>query len=64
MARIALKKARLSLNLSQDDLGEKLGISNRTVSDYETGKVKQGKPEIWDKLETIFGVPQKVLRQK
>ncbi len=34
-----IKKIRLSSNLSQKRFGSKLGISEKTVSAYETGKI-------------------------
>ena len=34
-----IKAARIIAGLSQDDLGEKLGISKMAISKYETGTV-------------------------
>lgn len=34
-----IKKLRLKLNMSQDRFGKKIGISGKTVSAYETGKI-------------------------
>lgn len=33
-----LKKARLAADLTQEDLAEKIDVSNKTISAYETGR--------------------------
>jgi transcriptional regulator with XRE-family HTH domain len=33
-----LRKARLAADLTQEDLAEKIGVSNKTISAYETGR--------------------------
>jgi len=34
-----IKKLRLKLNMSQDRFGKKIGVSGKTISAYETGKI-------------------------
>lgn len=43
-----LKEARLSANLTQDAMSEKLGIPKRTIQDWESGKRKP--PEYVERL--------------
>ena len=53
-----LKKARLSLNLSQTDLAEKTGISERTIYSYEqTGKYPRegNRPKLAEALNVTIG---------
>jgi transcriptional regulator with XRE-family HTH domain len=64
MKRINLIEARKAANITQKQLGKLLNIANTTICDYENGRVKQGKPFIWDRLEVVLGVPQQVLRGK
>jgi len=34
-----IKKLRLKLNMSQDRFGKKIGVTGKTISAYETGKI-------------------------
>jgi len=38
MSKTRLKELRESRNLSQDQLGKAIGVNQRTISQYETGK--------------------------
>ena len=57
-----LKKARLTAGLTQQQLADKLGISLRYYKYIEAGSVT-GHVELWDELEDLFGVHQRVLRE-
>lgn len=46
-----IKKLRLKLNMSQDRFGKKIGVSGKTVSAYETGKITPP-------LETIYKISE------
>ncbi len=62
MPRENLKKARKEAGLTQQQVAEILGIKVRTYQDIEYGKVL-GKITHWDKLEDLFNLPQRWLRE-
>lgn len=51
-----LKNLRTSQNITQEHLAQQLGISKRTVINYESGKCYPKNTEIFSKLANIFGV--------
>ena len=51
-----LKKLRHKKNLTLRELGEKVGMRNSTLSQYETNK-REPKLETWQKLADFFNVP-------
>ena len=57
-----LKTARLKHGMTQNDAARALGISWRYFQDIEAGR-REGKAALWDKLEDLFRVPQRALRQ-
>lgn len=57
-----LKQARKAAGLTQQDMAEKLGISARQYQRIEGG-VSNGTFELWDTLEDLTGVHQRVLRE-
>ena len=56
-----VKSLRESKNLTQKQLGERIGISRPTINLWERGKVKPTKPEIIEKLANALGVTVKDL---
>ena len=54
--------ARKKAKLTQLDVANILGISVRHYQNIEYG-TRQGSIEIWDKLEDLFGIPQRQLRE-
>lgn len=58
-----LQAARKDAGLTQEQLAEKLEISLRYYQNIEAGD-RNGDFEIWDKLEDIIGIHQRILRQK
>ena len=38
MAKIPLNAARVAAGLTQEELGEKMGVSRQTIINWETGK--------------------------
>lgn len=54
-----IKSIRMSLKLSQRSFGDKCGLSNTTISDYESGK-KQPKHESLEKMITAFNINPRV----
>ncbi len=52
----SLKKLRKKLNMSQQEFGEALGVSNRAVSKWEKGLSKPGM-QTWLKISERFNVP-------
>lgn len=57
-----LKKARMEAGLTQEGLAELLGISTIHYQKIEAGE-RTGSFEIWDKLEDIMRIHQRVLRE-
>lgn len=49
-----LKNKRIECGLLQEDVAEKMGISQRTISSWETGRTVP-KLDDYDKLAQIFG---------
>lgn len=50
-----LKELREQKHLTLQELGDKLGLANNTLSQYETGK-RQPRLETWQKLADFFNV--------
>ena len=51
-----IKELREKNNLTLKELGQKTGMVNNTLSQYETGK-REPKLETWNKLAEYFNVP-------
>lgn len=60
--RINLKNARKEKGMTQKEVAEYLKVSARCYQSIELGK-RDGKFEYWDKLEDLFGIHQRILRQ-
>lgn len=50
-----IKQLRQKNNLTLKELGQKVGMANNTLSQYETGK-REPKLETWQKLASFFHV--------
>lgn len=50
-----IKELRLKHNLTLKELGQKVGMANNTISQYETGK-RQPNIEKWQKIADYFDV--------
>lgn len=48
-----IKKIRIELQLSQEALARKLGVSVRTVARWEAGKSKPS-PLAWEKIQRLL----------
>jgi transcriptional regulator with XRE-family HTH domain len=59
--RTNLINARLSRKMSQQELGEMVGITGQAICKLERGHI-EGRARTWDILEDILGMPQRVLR--
>ena len=57
-----LKQARLNAGMTQQQVADKLGIIEQAYQKIEYGK-RIGKIETWDKLEDLFGIHQRILRE-
>ena len=55
-----IKELRQKNNLTLKELGQKIGMANNTLSQYETGK-REPKIETWNKLAEYFNVPTSYL---
>lgn len=49
-----LKKHRINAGLTQDELGLKLGVTCRTIQNYESGSVYPKKRETYRQLAELF----------
>ena len=56
-----IKELRQKNNLTLKELGQKIGMANNTLSQYETGK-REPKLETWNKLADYFHVPVAYLK--
>ncbi len=56
-----LKKARQEAELTQKQVAQYLEICERHYKYMESGKVT-GNVELWDKLEDLFNIHQRILR--
>ena len=52
-----LKRLRMKKRLTQEELGDMLGITKGAIQKYESGKIKNFKVETVRKLSTIFDIP-------
>lgn len=50
-----LRQARISSGLTQEELALKLGVTCRTLQNYESGNVYPKKRELYDRLADFFG---------
>ena len=60
--REKLKAARKAAGLTQQNMADRLGISLRYYQNIETGD-RTGDYYIWDNLEDITGIHQRILRE-
>lgn len=60
--REQLKQARKQIGMTQQQMAEKLEISLRYYQHIEAGQ-RTGDFAIWDELEDITGVHQRILRK-
>lgn len=60
--RSNLKKARQDAGLTQQQVADRLGIGLRHYKLIEAGTTV-GRVELWDALEDLFGIHQRVLRE-
>lgn len=54
--RITLEAARVNANLIQKDAAKKIGVSLKTLQNYESGKTKPN----WDtlnRMSTVYKIP-------
>lgn len=52
-----VREARKKLNISQDDLSNKMGVSRRTVTSWETDKSFPRTRKVYEKLAETLDVP-------
>ncbi|MCI9174443.1 MAG: helix-turn-helix transcriptional regulator [Lachnospiraceae bacterium] len=57
-----LKEARQKAGMTQQQMADKLGINERYYKAIESGE-RLGSIWIWDMLEDIFNINQRVLRE-
>lgn len=57
-----LKEARQNAGMTQKEVAEYLGISERYYRQIEAGQ-RNGDFTLWDSLEDLFGIHQRILRE-
>ena len=62
VSRPNLKRARIDKGMTQQQVADHLGISLRHYCRMESGEIV-GFVELWDDLEDLFSIHQRVLRQ-
>ena len=60
--RVNLREARMNLGYTQEKMSEVVGISPIYYQKIEEG-TRTGNFAIWDKLEDITGIHQRILRE-
>lgn len=60
--RKRLKEARQKAGMTQQQVADKLDISERYYKHIEAGQ-RTGDFTLWDTLEDLFGVHQRILRE-
>lgn len=60
--RKQLKEARMRAGLTQQQMAEKLDISLRYYQNIEAGE-RTGDFTLWDTLEDLLGIHQRILRE-
>ena len=60
--RETLKKARQDAGLTQKQVAEKVGLKVGSYQQIELGQ-RIGRIETWDKLEDLFSIHQRILRE-
>jgi transcriptional regulator with XRE-family HTH domain len=60
--RKRLQEARKAKNLTQQQMADKLGVSLNYYQKIEAGD-RTGEYSIWDTLEDITGIHQRILRE-
>lgn len=60
--REKLKAARKAAGLTQQQMAERLGVHERYYKALESGE-RLGSITLWDELEDLFGIHQRVLRE-
>lgn len=60
MARSKLKKKRMSLNLTQQETADLIGITRTYYTEIENGN-RECKIQIWLKIAKAFGIPDSEL---
>lgn len=51
-----IKRLRIEHNMTQEELGEKVGIKRAAINKYEKGNVENMKRSMIEKMSSIFGV--------
>jgi transcriptional regulator with XRE-family HTH domain len=59
-ANIALQQLRFSHNLSQLELGKKLGYTRQYIARVESG-ASEGKRTFWEDIQTFFNIPDNLM---
>lgn len=62
MIRKNLKEARQKAGMTQQQTADRLGIGVRHYKKIESGE-QLGSVELWDKLEDLFAIHQRKLRE-
>lgn len=62
MARENLRKARKAAGMTQQAVADKLGLTLRHYQKIEYAELN-GSFEVWDALEDLLGVHQRILRE-
>lgn len=56
LLQISMAAARVNAKLSQEEIGEKMGVTRQAVANWENGRVTPGIPEI-NMFASLCGLP-------
>ena len=62
MYTISLKAARINADMLQTDVSTKMGVTNQTICNWETGQTRVSEPNM-RLLAIIYGIPREMLRR-
>ena len=60
--RTNLKVFRVKLNLTQQDIADKIGVTRATYSAIETG-IRNGRQFFWNELQRVFNISDEEMWQ-
>ena len=60
----AIKKARKSQNMTQEELAQKINVSKQTISQYETGKIENVPFDKILSISNVLNFPYKYFEQE
>lgn len=61
--KVVMRQERIRRGWTQEYVANKIGITKAAIHDIEIGR-RIGSIPVWDALEDLFQIPQRILRKK